>query len=520
VNFYDSYAKNRERDGIGSIINFPVPDDLPVKEKQSGTLAKLAEEFHRSPPQSLEIEQSVLGAIVSIDEAYHSISDLLQSYHMFEPVHQTIFESVSRSIREGRSVSPESLKAQLPADSSLGGSMTLGQYIDLLVNKASSASSLRDAARTVRELSIRRELIDLGNKIVQSAYDNQSQSEVRDQIERATTQLRDIGNAESGQALQTSFGLDRISSVLPGTLDSVARAYIESGLGLRTGFRDIDQKIVGLQPSELIVLASRPGLGKTALATNIAYNIARSWRRDGSADSGEEGGVVGLFSLEMSAEQIASRVISQQSRIPLGSIRSGKISEHDFEIIRDKSIEFQSLPFFIDETTSLSTDQLVSRARRLKVQRGLDLLIIDNLEIMRSVARTNFGQTKKQSFQITRQLRNLAKELMIPVLVLAQLPPKIDRRRGDLRPRLEDFDDEGAIEQDADVVLLLHREDFYLAKEEPSLGTYDWDIWARRMEATIGLAEIIVAKQRSGATGSVQLMFDAQAGSFADLASY
>ncbi len=260
-------------------------------------------------------------------------------------------------------------------------------------------------------------------------------------------------------------------------------------------------------------------MGKTALATNIAYNVAKSWRREARRDGDKldmEGGVVGFFSLEMSSEQIATRVISQQSGIPVSVITRGAITERDFEIIRDQSIEFQALPLFIDETTALSIEQLASRAHRLKREKGLDLLVIDNLELLRIAARTNFGDTRIGSHQITRELKKLAKDLGIPVLVLAQLPSKIDKRQ-DKRPKLEDFSDKGAIEQDADVVIFLHRDDFYLVKDEPLLGSYEYLDWAKQLESVHGQAELMVAKQRNGATGTVFLSFDPNIGSFSDL---
>jgi predicted ABC-type ATPase len=227
-------------------------------------------------------------------------------------------------------------------------------------------------------------------------------------------------------------GLHQFSKALIGAVDSAARAFVRLGAGLKTGFREIDHRIGGLQPSELIVLASRHGMGKTALATNIAYNIAKTWRaetRDDGSVLTTDGGIVGFFSLEMSSEQIASRIISQQSRIPVSTIRRGAITEKEFELIRDLSIEFQNLPFYIDDTAVLSIEQLASRAHRLKEQKGLDLLVVDNLELLRSAARTNFGETKIGSFEVTRKLKQLAKSINIPILVLAQLPSKIDKLR-------------------------------------------------------------------------------------------
>jgi predicted ABC-type ATPase len=249
-------------------------------------------------------------------------------------------------------------------------------------------------------------------------------------------------------------------------------------------------------------------------------NVAKSWRHEAGKDRGEAeaigGGVVGFFSLEMSSEQIATRIISQQSGIPMGVIRRGAITERDFETIRNHSIEFQMLPLFIDETTALSMEQLASRAHRLKSSKGLDLLIIDNLELLRVAARTNFGETKISSLQITRELKKLAKDLGIPVLVLTQLPSKIEKRQ-DRRPRIEELGDKGVIEQDADVIMFLHRDDFYLLKDEPWPGSHEYSDWIRQVELAHGKAELIIIKQRNGATGTIELSFDPSIGSFSDL---
>ncbi|MGY3616853.1 DnaB-like helicase C-terminal domain-containing protein [Bradyrhizobium sp. USDA 10063] len=314
-------------------------------------------------------------------------------------------------------------------------------------------------------------------------------------------------------------GLSQISKALIGAVDAAARAFARPGAGLSTGFRDLDRKIAGLQRAELIVIASRHGLGKTALATNIAYNIAKSWRtatHDGKTSRAEEGGIVGFFSLEMSAEQIASRVISQQSGIPVDTIRRGAITEKQFELIRDLSIEFQNLPFYIDDAAVLSAEQLVSRAHRLKEQRGLDLLVVDNLDLLRSAARTNFGETKAGSFEITRRLKGLAKSLNIPVLILAQLPSRVSARK-DKRPRLDEFDDNGAVERDADVIMFLHRDDYYLFQEEPAPGSYEHMNWINQVDLAYGKAELIIAKQRNGPTGVIEFAFNPGNGCFQDL---
>jgi replicative DNA helicase len=328
----------------------------------------------------------------------------------------------------------------------------------------------------------------------------------------ASTVDSDVPNT----ARENSAGLGRFSNALFDAVDTAANAYLNLGSGLRTGFRLLDRLTGGLQKSELIVLASHPGMGKTAIATNIAYTIAKQ-RSEKSDDTQpiQAGGSVGFFSLEMSAEQIATRIISQQSGIPASTIRRGQITESEFALIRDLAIEFQNLPIFIDETTVISIDQVIARARRLRQDRGLDLLVIDNLNLLRSVARNNFGETHRASLEITQKLKMLAKELNIPVLALAQLPAKVQKGR-DRKPRLSDFDDGGLVEQDADLIMFLHREDYYLQKEQPSFGSYAEEAWRVEMEQVYGVAEIIIAKQRIGATGTVNLTFDASTGSFAD----
>jgi replicative DNA helicase len=525
VNFFDNHDSSRRKATVGSIVTFPVEARVRASETQSETIATLQEAGHRPMPHSIETEQRLLGTIIANSEAFKRVSDFLEPKHLFEPLHQTIFASVGNLMREGRIATLDTLKKLLPIDIDLGGSITLGQYLDLLCAGATIPAKAQEDGLTIYELAWRRELIRLGEDIANAAYDNRADFPPNAQIERARSQLQHLetirnSSLEPRLPFHPPDGLHQFSKALVSALDSAARAYTRIGSGLSTGFRDVDRRIAGLQPSELIVLGSRPGIGKTALATNIAYNVAKSWRHEAGDDGGEAeaigGGVVGFFSLEMSSEQIATRIISQQSGIPMGVIRRGAITERDFETIRNHSIEFQMLPLFIDETTALSMEQLASRARRLKSGKGLDLLIIDNLELLRVAARTNFGETKISSLQITRELKKLAKDLGIPVMVLTQLPSKIEKRQ-DRRPRLEELGDKGAIEQDADVIMFLHRDDFYLLKDEPWPGSYEYSDWVRQVELAHGKAELIIVKQRNGATGTIELSFDPSIGSFSDL---
>ena len=297
-----------------------------------------------------------------------------------------------------------------------------------------------------------------------------------------------------------------------------ARAYVREGnVFLTSGLVDIDRRLSGLGPSELIVIAARSGMGKTALATTIAYNVARSWRgelRDPATIATTDGGIVGFFSLEMSAEQLATRIIAQQSGVPIDKMKRGAITEQDFEAIKNVAIELKTLPLYIDDTGAMTISQLVTRARQLKQERGLDIVFIDNLELLQTATKRSSTQARAAG-KITSQLKFLAKELKVPVIVLSQLPLKIDNRK-DRRPKLTDLRD-ASIEQDADIVLFLYREDHYLLAEEPIQGTYEHLIWMQQIEASYGKAEIVISRNRNGPTGTVMLFIDPATGRFDNL---
>ena len=305
-------------------------------------------------------------------------------------------------------------------------------------------------------------------------------------------------------------------------VDMAARAYQRDGSlsGLATGLTDLDAKMGGLQPSDLVILAGRPGMGKTALATNIAYNVAKAWigelRADGHMGT-VNGGIVGFFSLEMSAEQLATRIIAEQTGIPSNKIRRGAIDESDFEKIKDVSIELQNLPFYVDETGGLSIAQLAARARRLKRQRGLDILVIDYLQLLQGSTRRSSENRVQEITEITTRLKALAKELNIPILALSQLSRQVETR-DDKRPQLSDLRESGSIEQDADVVLFVFREEYYHQMRKPTEANREkFAEWLAEGERVEGKAEVIIGKQRHGPTGTVDLQFDAAVTRFANL---
>ncbi|WP_420971140.1 replicative DNA helicase [Bradyrhizobium sp. B120] len=472
---------------------------------------------YRSAPHNIEAEQGLLGAILVNNDAFYRVSDFLEAKHFFEAIHQQIYETASSLIRMGKVANPVTLKTFLPAELDLGG-MTVSQYLARLAAEATTIINAQDYGRTVYDLSLRRNLIQIGEEIVNVAYDAPVDFAPRAQIEDAERQL--YGLAETGRY---DGGFQRFADALTVAVDMAAKAFQRDGKlsGISTGLRDLDTKMGGLQPSDLIVLAGRPGMGKTSLATNIAYNIARAYVPEVQADGTTKavnGGAVGFFSCEMSGEQLATRILAERTGIPSSHIRRGGISELDFEKIRDCSIELQSLPFYVDETGGLSISQLTARARRLKRQKGLDLIVIDYIQLLQGSGKRGNDNRVQEITEITTNLKALAKELNVPVIALSQLSRQVENR-DDKRPQLSDLRESGSIEQDADVVMFVYREEYYLANKEPRPGTPEHATWQAEMERALGKAEVIIGKQRHGPTGTVELHFEASVTRFGDLAS-
>jgi replicative DNA helicase len=470
---------------------------------------------YRSAPHNIEAEQALIGAILINNEAFYRVSDFLEPPHFFEPLHQKIYELAGNLIRAGKVATPVTLKTFLPGDIDIGG-LNIGQYLARLAAEATTVINAGDYGHTVLDLSIRRNLIAIGEDMVNVAFEAPVDFAPREQIEDAERRLYEI--AESNRF---GSGFQRFAQALTTAVDMAARAYQREGKlsGLATGLRDLDAKMGGLQSSDLIIVAGRPGMGKTALATNIAYNVARAWRGETRADGHMQtvdGGIVGFFSLEMSAEQLATRIIAERTEIPSSTIRRGGITEADFERIKDVSIELQNLPFYVDETGGLTIAQLAARARRLKRQRGMDLLVIDYIQLLQGSSRRAQENRVQEVTEITTGLKALAKELNVPIVALSQLSRQVESR-DDKRPQLSDLRESGSIEQDADVVMFVFREEYYLSNKEPRPGTEEHIKWQTEMAAVHGKAEIIIGKQRHGPTGTVGLQFDAQVTRFDDL---
>ncbi|MFN3657924.1 MAG: replicative DNA helicase [Pseudolabrys sp.] len=483
-------------------------------------LRKQAEEpasLYRAAPHNIEAEQALLGAILVNNEAFYRVSDFLNPEHFFEPIHQRIYELSRDLVRAGKIATPITLKTFLDANIDIGG-LTVSQYLARLAAEATTIINAEDYGRTVYDLFIRRSLITVGEDMVNVAYDAPVDFSPRNQIEDAERRLYDL--AESGRY---DGGFQRFGQALTTAIDMAAHAFQRDGKlsGVATGLDDLDRMMGGLQQSDLIVLAGRPGMGKTALATNIGYNVARAWRGEVKPDghmATVNGGVVGFFSLEMSAEQLATRIIAEQTGIPSNQIRRGGISESDFEKIKDYSVELQNLPLYVDETGGLSVAQLAARARRLKRQRGLDVIIVDYIQLLSGSTKRSSENRVQEVTEITTKLKALAKELNVPIIALSQLSRQVESR-DDKRPQLSDLRESGSIEQDADVVMFVYREEYYHQMRKPLESNREkFAEWLAEADKVHGKAEVIIGKQRHGPTGTVELQFDAAVTRFSSLA--
>ena len=468
----------------------------------------------REEPHNLEAEQALLGAILVNNEALDRVSNFLKPGHFFDPLHGRIFETASKLIMGGKRATPITLKTFFQADGPVG-ELSVPQYLGRLAANATTIINAEDYGRTVYDLAVRRQLIEIGETMVNTAYDSPIDAHPSVQIEEAEQQLYEL--AETGKY---GSGFEPFSSALTDAIDMAANAYRRDGglSGLATGFADLDHRMGGLQPSDLIIIAGRPSMGKTALATNIAYHVAKAYTANTDGDAPPDGAVVGFFSLEMSAEQLATRIIAEQSYIPSELIRRGRIDSDQFDRIVEVSQELQNLPLFIDQTGGITVAQLAARARRLKRQRRLGFIVVDYLQLLSgSSRRAQEGRVQEVS-EITTGLKALAKELHVPILALSQLSRQVEQRE-DKRPQLADLRESGSIEQDADVVMFVFREEYYLERSQPRENTEEHRQWQQDMEAVTGKADLIIGKQRHGPTGTVTLQFTPEFTRFSNLAA-
>jgi replicative DNA helicase len=466
-------------------------------------------------PANIEAEQALLGAILYDNAAFERIGDFLRDIHFFEPFHQRLFQAIEINVRKGQLAEPILLAEQFsrdPAFEELGGV----RYLADLVDRAPPAANAGDYARAVYDLALRRDLIRIGGDIAAEAQKGDLELSARDQIEAAEQKLFSL--AETGGVSQ---GFVTFADALHGAVAAAAEAHGRDGglAGISTGLIDLDQKIGGLHPSDLVILAARPSMGKTSLACNVAFDVARNYAWEPQPDGSRKtvrGGVVAFYSLEMSAEQLAMRLLAEVSGVSGDRLRKGEIDAMEFGRIRDAALEIQEAPLYIDATGGITIAKLTARARRLKRMVGLDLVVVDYLQLITTGGGGSDNRVQEVSM-ITQSLKALAKELAVPVIALSQLSRQVENRE-DKKPQLSDLRESGSIEQDADMVMFVYRESYYLSRLEPREGTEEHFKWQEQMDQVRGLAEIIIGKQRHGPIGTVKLSFNEDITKFGNLA--
>ncbi|MEQ9487371.1 MAG: replicative DNA helicase [Alphaproteobacteria bacterium] len=477
----------------------------------------------REPPGNVEVEAALLGALLRNDATFERVSEILQSEHFRAPEHRLIYEKIKRINEAGQTANAATLAHVADAEPALkhvGGS----KYLYQLTANIVTVVNVRDYAAQIRDLYMKRRLITLGEDVVNDAYDMEDfENTAEKQIERAEEQLYRL--AETGDVDNRVTDLGQAAML---ALQAAEEAYKRDShiVGVTSGFNDLDQMLGGLHRSDLLILAGRPSMGKTALATNIAFNAANSHREiaDENGNTITEGGKVLFFSLEMSAEQLAARILSEQSEVPSDRIRRGEIGPEEFERVALAAQALSRVPLYIDDTPALSIAGLRQRARRVKRRHGLHMVVVDYLQLLQGSSDKRSENRVQEVSEITRGLKTLAKELDVPVLALSQLSRQVEQRE-DKRPQLADLRESGSIEQDADVVTFIYRPEYYLQREHPAERPNETpekfqerlERHNQRLSESRNIAEVIIAKQRHGPTATVELFFNGEFTRFSDL---
>ena len=477
----------------------------------------------RIPPSNLAAEQALLGALLANNKAFERVGEYLAPEHFADPVHGRIFQAIKRRVEAGQLADAVTLRAEFEHSGLLdevGGPAYLAQLLSAMVGVINAG----EYGQVIYDAWLRRQLVDLGEVVVNRAFGAEAELDAKAQLESAEQALFDL--AKEGGAGEGGFLTFERALTL--AVHQAEKAFTTPGgvSGLPTGLRDLDNKTGGLHPSDLLIIAGRPGMGKTALATKIAFGAAKAVLRsaqEADPNAVPKGGVA-LFSLEMSADQLATRLLAEESRISGDRIRRGEISQRDFDRFLEVSRELASLPLHIDDTPAISISALRTRCRRLQRTKGLDLIVVDYLQLMRPAAGTRTESRVLEISMITQGLKALAKELSVPVIALSQLSRAVESRE-DKRPQLSDLRESGSIEQDADVVMFVYRDEYYLMQRAPKELSFDnvekfqgaVDKWQKDMEMAHNKAELIIAKQRHGPTGTIKLFFEAEFTRFGDL---
>ncbi len=444
-------------------------------------------------PNNIEAEQSVIGSILTQNEIFDEISGIVSDKNFFDPLHQKIFSSIQNLIYKGLLANPITLKNYFENEND---DLNVPEYLIKITKFSTSSRQAIEYSKIIYDMFVRRELIKISENIIDTAKLNDININGKSIIENSEKILYDL--AEKGSF---NSNIIKFDEAVRQTIDMASNAFKnEEGIvGVPTGLRDLDDRLGGLHKSDLVIIAGRPAMGKTALATNIAFNAATNIQKTNRKSC------IAFFSLEMSSEQLSTRILAEQSRIKSNDIRRGKISEEQFEQFLETSKNISELPLYIDETPAITIASLSNRARRIKRLYGLDMVVVDYIQLMRA---TNFKEGRVQEIsEITQGLKALAKELAVPVLALSQLSRAVETR-DDKRPILSDLRESGSIEQDADVVMFVYREGYYLKNKEPRPATVEHAEWQAKMNEISHLAELIIGKQRHGPTGKITLEFE------------
>ena len=467
---------------------------------------KIVENSEKQLPCNIEAEQAVIASILVSNDIYDEISSILDSQKFFDPIHVKLYETIETLISKGLLANPITLKNHFENNEGLkelGGQ----EYLIKITKFSTSVKQAIDYANIVQEMHVRRELIKISQSVLDEvSTDSDVGTSGETIIQNTEKSLFDL--AERGHFNQSFMKFD---SALKQTIDMAKSAYQnEEGLvGVATGLTDLDSRLGGLHKQDLVIIAGRPSMGKTALATNIAFHAAKNIEKKGSKST------VAFFSLEMSSEQLSTRILSEQSRIRSNDIRRGKVSEKEFEQFIEASKNISELPLYIDETPAITIAAISNRSRRIKRLFGLELIVVDYIQLMKSSGKKEYNRVQEIS-EITQGLKALAKELNVPVLALSQLSRAVEQR-DDKKPQLADLRESGSIEQDADIVMFVFRESYYLQNKEPTVGSIEHAEWQTKMNEISHLAEIMISKQRHGPTGNVKVEFEQMYTKFKDL---
>ncbi len=455
-------------------------------------------------PNNIEAEQSVIGSILTQNEIFDEITGIISDKNFFDPLHQKIFSSIQNLVYKGLLANPITLKNYFENEND---DLNVPEYLIKITKFSTTSRQAIEYSKIIYDMFVRRELIKISENIIDTAKLNDININGKSIIENSEKILYDL--AEKGSF---NSNIIKFDEAVRQTIDMASNAYKnEEGIvGVPTGLRDLDDRLGGLHKSDLIIIAGRPAMGKTALATNIAFNAATNIQKTNRKSC------IAFFSLEMSSEQLSTRILAEQSRIKSNDIRRGKISEEQFEQFLETSKNISELPLYIDETPAITIAALSNRARRIKRLYGLDMVVVDYIQLMRA---SNFKEGRVQEIsEITQGLKALAKELAVPVLALSQLSRAVETR-DDKKPLLSDLRESGSIEQDADVVMFVYRESYYLKSKEPRPATVEHAEWQAKMNEISHLAELIIGKQRHGPTGKITLEFEEMFTKFNDAAN-